>query len=70
MIDAKRELTVARAMISAKVEVVFSRESREQHIQEKALKAYADRKKPKPQHKPMTAEERKAVMNSLKNLNK
>lgn len=46
MIDAKSELTIARAMISAKAEVVFSRESREQHIQEKAIRAYADRKKP------------------------
>ena len=64
MIDTKCELTVARTMLSAKVEVVLRRERRE------ALKAYADRKKPKPQHKPMTAEERKAVMNSLKNLNK
>lgn len=70
MTDAKSELTIARAMILAKAEVVFSRESREQHIQEKALRAYADRKKPKPQRKPMTAEERRAVWNTLKYVNK
>lgn len=70
MIDTKCELTIARVMISAKAEVVFSRESREQHIQEKALRAYADRKKPKPQRKPMTAEERRAVWNTLKYVNK
>ena len=70
MTDAKSELTIARAMISAKAEVVFSRESMEQHIQEKALRAYADRKKPKPQRKPMTAEERRAVWNTLKYVNK
>lgn len=70
MTDAKSELTIARAMISAKAEVVFSRESTEQHIQEKALRAYADRKKPKPQRKPMTAEERRAVWNTLKYVNK
>lgn len=38
MIDTKCELTVARAMLSAKVEVVLRRESREQHIREKALR--------------------------------
>lgn len=70
MTDAKSELTIARAMISAKAEVVFSRESTEQHIQEKTLRAYADRKKPKPQRKPMTAEERRAVWNTLKYVNK
>ena len=56
MIDSKCELTVARTMLSAKVEVVLRRESREQHIREKALRAYAERKKPKEQRKPMTAE--------------
>lgn len=70
MIDTKCELTVARTMLSAKVEVVLRRERRERHIREKALRAYAERKKPKEQRKPMTAEERRAVMNSLKNLNK
>ena len=70
MIDTKCELTVARTMLSAKLEVVLRRESREQHIRKKALRAYAERKKPKEQRKPMTAEERRAVMNSLKNLNK
>ena len=70
MIDTKCELTVARTMLSAKVEVVLRRESRERHIREKALRAYAERKKPKEQRKQMTAEERRAVMNSLKNLNK
>lgn len=70
MTDAKSELTIARAMISAKAEVVFSRESREQHIQEKALRAYAERKKPKPQRKLMTAEERRAVWDTLKYVNK
>lgn len=70
MIDSKCELTIAKTMLSAKAEVIISRESREQHIREKALRAYAERRKPKEQRKPMTAEERKAVMNSLKNLNK
>ena len=35
MIDTKCELTIARTMLSAKVKVVLSRESREQHIREK-----------------------------------
>ena len=39
MIDTKCELTVARTMLSAKVEVVLRRESRERHIREKALRA-------------------------------
>lgn len=70
MIDTKCELTITKAMFSAKAEVIISREDREKHIREKALRAYAERRKPKKQHKPMTAEERKAVMNSLKKLNK
>lgn len=69
MIDTKCELTIAKAMLSAKAEVIIRRESREKHIREKAIRAYSERKKPKEQRKPMTAEERKAVMNSLKNLN-
>lgn len=70
MIDTKYELTIAKAMFSAKAEIIISREDREKHIREKAVKAYSERKKPKKRHKPMTAEERKAVINSLKNLNK
>lgn len=70
MIDAKSELTIARAMISAKAEVVFSREKRIRNIREKALRAYAERRKPKSQRKPMTAEERRAVWNTLKYVNK
>lgn len=70
MIDTKCELSIAKAMLSAKAEVIISREGRGKHIREKALRAYAERRKPKEQRKPMTAEERKAVMNSLKNLNK
>ena len=40
------------------------------NIREKALMAYAERRKPKPQRKPMTAEERRAVWNTLKYVNK
>lgn len=69
MIDTKCELTISRTMLSAKAEVILNREDREKHIREKALRAYSERRKPKEQHKPMTAEERRAVMNSLKNLN-
>lgn len=68
MIDIKCELTISRTMLSAKAEVILNREDREKHIREKALRAYAERKNPKERRKPMTAEERKAVMNSLKNL--
>lgn len=70
MIDTKCELTIAKAMLSAKAEVIISRDDREKHIREKALRAYSERRKPKERREPMTAEERKAVMNSLKNLNK
>lgn len=69
MIDTKCELTIVKTMLSAKAEVILNSEDREKHIREKALRAYAERRKPKEQRKPMTAEERKAVMNSLKNLN-
>lgn len=68
MIDTKCELTISKTMLSAKAEVILNREDREKHIREKAIRAYSERRKPKEQRKPMTAEERKAVMNSLKNL--
>lgn len=70
MIDTKAELTIARAMLSAKAEVILSRERREQRIREKAVEAYSERQKSEKRHKPMTAEERKAVMDCLKNLKK
>ena len=70
MNDTESELYIARTVLNAKTAVIADRENREQRIREKALRAYAERKKPKEQRKPMTAEERKAVMNSLKNLNK
>ncbi|WP_432651851.1 hypothetical protein [Huintestinicola sp.] len=70
MTDAKSELIIAKTILSAQAEVIISREQRIRNIREKALRAYAERRKPKPQRKSMTAEERRAVMNSLKNLNK
>lgn len=69
MIDSKSELIIAKTMLSAQAEVIISREKRIRNIREKALRAYAERRKPKPQRKPMTTEERKAVWNTLKNLN-
>lgn len=69
MIDAKNELIIATTILSAQANVIICREARKQNIREKALMAYAERKKPKPHRKPMTAEERKAVWNTLKNLN-
>lgn len=69
MIDSKSELIIAKTMLSAQAEVIISREKRIRNIREKALRAYAERRKPKPQRTPMTAEERKAVWNTLKNLN-
>ena len=69
MIDSKNELIIAKTIISAQAEVIISREKRIRNIREKALRAYAERRKPKPQRTPMTAEERKAVWNTLKNLN-
>lgn len=69
MIDAKNELIIAKTILSAQAEVIISREKRSGNIREKALMAYAERRKPKPQRKPMTAEERMAVWNTLKNLN-
>lgn len=69
MIDSKNEIIIAKTIISAQAEVIISREKRIRNIREKALRAYAERRKPKPQRTPMTAEERKAVWNTLKNLN-
>lgn len=69
MTDAKSELIIAKSILSAQAEVIISREKRIRNIREKALRAYAERRKPKPQRTPMTAEERKAVWNTLKNLN-
>ena len=69
MIDSKSELIIAKTILSAQAEVIISREKRIRNIREKALMAYAERRKPKPQRKPMTAEERRAVWNTLKNLN-
>ena len=70
MIDAKNELIIAKTILSAQAEVIISREERIRNIREKALMAYAERRKPKPQRKPMTAEERRAVWNTLKYVNK
>lgn len=69
MIDAKSEIIIAKTILSAQANVIICREARKQNIREKALMAYAERRKPKPQRTPMTAEERKAVWNTLKNLN-
>lgn len=69
MIDSKSELIIAKMILSAQAEILISREKRIRNIREKALRAYAERRKPKPHRKPMTAEERKAVWNTLKNLN-
>ena len=70
MIDSKSELIIAKMMLSAQAEVIISREKRIRNIREKALRAYAERKKPKPHRKPMTAEERRAVWDTLKYVNK
>lgn len=69
MTDAKSELIIAKTILSAQAEVIISREQRIRNIREKALRAYAERRKPKPQRKSMTAEERRTVWNTLKNLN-
>ena len=69
MIDSKSELIIAKTILSAQAEVIISREKRIRNIREKALRAYAERRNPKPQRKPMTTEERRAVWNTLKNLN-
>ena len=55
MIDAKNELIIAKTILSAQAEVIISREKRIRNIREKALMAYAERRKPKPQRKPMNA---------------
>ena len=70
MTDSKSELIIAKTMLSAQAEVIISRKKRSGNIREKALMAYAERRKPKPQRKPMTAEERRAVWNTLKYVNK
>lgn len=70
MIDAKNELIIAKIILSAQAEILISREKRIRNIREKALRAYAERRKPKPHRKPMTAEERRAVWNTFKYVNK
>ena len=70
MTDAKNELIIAKTMLSAQAEVIISRKKRSGNIREKALMAYAERRKPKPHRTPMTAEERRAVWNTLKYVNK
>lgn len=70
MIDSKSELVIAKTILSAQAEILISREKRIRNIREKALMAYAERRKPKPHRKPMTAEERRAVWNTLKYVNK
>lgn len=69
MTDAKSEIIIAKTIFSAQAEVIISREKRIRNIREKALRAYAERRKPKSHRKPMTAEERRAVWDTLKNLN-
>lgn len=56
MTDSKSELIIAKTILSAQAEVIISREKRIKNIREKALRAYAERRKTKPQRKPMTAE--------------
>ena len=70
MTDSKSELIIAKTILSAQAEVIISREKRCRNIREKALRAYAERKKLTPHRKPMTAEERRAVWNTLKYVNK
>lgn len=70
MIDSKSELIIAKTILSAQAEVLISREKKIRNIREKALRAYAERRKPKPHRKPMSAEERRAVWNTLKYVNK
>ncbi len=70
MTDAKNELIIAKTILSAQAEILISRKKRSGNIREKALMAYAERRKTKPQRKPMTAEERRAVWNTLKYVNK
>lgn len=70
MTDSKSELIIAKTILSAQAEILISREKRIRNIREKALMAYAERRKPKPQRKSMTAEERRAVWDTLKYVNK
>lgn len=70
MTDAKSEIIIAKTILSAQAEILISREKRIRNIREKALMAYAERRKPKPQRKSMTAEERRAVWDTLKYVNK
>ena len=70
MTDSKSELIIAKTILSAQAEILISREERIRNIREKALRAYAERRKPKPHRKPMTAEERRAVWDTLKYVNK
>ena len=70
MTDSKSELIIAKTILSAQAEILISREKRSGNIREKALMAYAERRKPKPQRTPMTAEERRAVWDTLKYVNK
>ncbi len=69
MNNTEMELMIARTMLFAKAEIIADRENREQRIREKAVRAFEERRKPKEQRKPMSAEERRAVMKSLKRLN-
>ena len=69
MNNTESELYIARAMLNAKTAVIADRENREQRIREKAVKAFEERSNPKEKREPMSAEERKAVLNSLKSLN-
>ena len=69
MNNTESELYIARAMLNAKTAVIADRENREQRIREKAVKAFEERSKPKEKREPMSAEERKAVLTSLKRLN-
>lgn len=67
--NTESELYIARAMLNAKTAVIADRENREQRIREKSVKAFEERSKPRKQREPMSAEERKAVLTSLKRLN-
>ncbi|MGN0552370.1 MAG: hypothetical protein ACI4I1_03230 [Oscillospiraceae bacterium] len=62
MSDLKNDLRIAKVMLAAQEEVIHNREQRERELREKAEKAFAERQKPKEEHKPTTPEERKAVI--------
>ena len=74
MSDLKNDLRIAKVMLAAQEEVIRNREQRERELREKAEKAFAERQKPKEKPKPMTLEERTAIMErlmtSMKNKNK